>query len=148
MLQHTKYTFQRVSHIPKVQLMATSDFHNLVCTSTKFHVKQRKSTNFNYRSYKKFNVDSFTDDLSSIPYHIAINVRKMLKRKYDRCKNTVNWNNIEIIGILSTKLRKKSMNNYIQSKCSNTRGNGKDFWDTVKPLISHKSFSKNDKTLS
>ena len=48
-----------------------SDFHNLVRTSTKFHVKQRKSTTFNYRSYTNFNVDSFTDDLSFIPYHIV-----------------------------------------------------------------------------
>ena len=39
------------------------------------------------------------------------------------------------------------MNNYIQSKCSNTRVNGKDLLDTVKPLISHTSLSKNDKII-
>ena len=26
-------------------------------------------------------------------------------------------------------------------------GNGKDFWDTVKPLISYKSLNKNDKII-
>ena len=142
-----------------------SDFHNLVCTSTKFHVKQRKSTTFNYRSYTIFNVDSFTNDLSSIPYHIvdifddiddsywlwneltmdvinehapiksrsikgsqvpymngelrrAINVRKMLKRKYDRCKNTVNWNTYINHRNIVTKLRKKSMNKGIHGRLS------------------------------
>ena len=45
-----------------------SYFHN-ISTYTKFQVKQRKSTTFNYR--KKCNVDSFTDYLSSILYHVV-----------------------------------------------------------------------------
>ena len=48
-----------------------SDFHNLVCTSTKFHVPQLKSTTFKYRSYKHFNPKSYTDALSHIPYQVV-----------------------------------------------------------------------------
>ena len=89
---------------------------------------------------------------SQVPYmngelRRAINVRKTLKGNMIDVKTLLTGTIIEIIGILSKKLRKKSMNNYIQSKCSNTRGNGNDFWDTVKPLISHKSLSKNDKII-
>ena len=46
-----------------------SEFHNLICTSTKFDVPQTKSTTFQYRSYKHFNLDSFQSDLSMVPYH-------------------------------------------------------------------------------
>ena len=86
---------------------------------------------------------------SQVPYmngelRRAINIRKMLKRKYDRCKTTVNWINYKNLRNIVTKLRKKSTNNYVQSKYSNTRGN---FWDTVKPLVSQKSLSKNDKII-
>ncbi len=48
-----------------------SDFHNIVCTSTKFHVPQHKSTSFHYRSYKHFDQNSFVNDISFIPYHVV-----------------------------------------------------------------------------
>ena len=169
-----------------------SDFHNLICTSTKFDVPQKKSTTFQYRSYKHFNLDSFQHDLSMVPYHVtdifddiddsywlwneltmqivnshapikyktikgkrvpymngelrkAINVRNMLKRKFDKYKNTENWIKYRNHRNLVTRLRKKSMNNYLHNKCSNTTGrNGKEFWDIMKPLISNKCINKND----
>ena len=89
---------------------------------------------------------------SRVPYmngelRRAINVRNMFKRKYDKCKTTLNWNKYRYQRNLVTQLRKRSMNNYIHNKCSNNTSshcNGKEFWDTIKPLISHKCNIKND----
>ena len=54
----------------------------------------------------------------------AINVRNMLKRKFDKYKNTDNWIKYRNHRNLVTRL--KSMNNYLHNKCSNTTGiNGK-----------------------
>ena len=43
------------------------------------------------------------------------------------------------------------MNNYIRNKCEDktvgNHGNGKEFWDIVKPLISHKCNNRNDNIL-
>ena len=168
-----------------------SDFHSLVCTSTKFHIPKQKAITFTYRSYKHFNKIIFLRDLSAIPYHIsecfddvddayyvwneltmqvvnehapvkcktikgtrvpymngelrrAINVRNMFKRKYDKCKSTGHWQQYRNQRNLVTKLRKKSMNIFLRSKCSTTSGSGKEFWETVKPLISNKYINKND----
>ena len=155
-----------------------SDFHSMVCTSTKFHVPKQKLTTFTYRSYKHFNNESFLSDLSVIPYHITkifddiddaysvwndltmqvvnehapiksktikgtrvpymngelrreINVRNMLKRKYDKCKNTINWAKYRIQRNLVTKIRKNSRTKFLQNKCNTTSGKGKEFWETV-----------------
>ena len=77
----------------------------------------------------------------------AINVKNMLKRKYDRCKSTFNWNKYRTQRNLVTSLLKKSINVYIRGKCNNeTNRHGKtsEFWNTVKPLISHKMNKQND----
>ncbi len=168
-----------------------SDFHNLVCTSSKFHVNAYKSTTFNYRSYKHFNANSFINDISLVPYQVidifddvddsywlwneltlqvvndhapiksrtikgnripymngqlrrAINVRNMFKRKYNRCPNTINWKAYRQQRNVVTKLRKKSMGNYLRDSCNNNNGKGKEFWNAIKPLISHKTIYKND----
>ena len=70
----------------------------------------------------------------------AINVKNMLKRKYDKVNNKKNWDKYRLQRNLVTKLRKNSINIYLQNKF----GNSKEFWDTVKPLISRKLSSKND----
>ena len=74
----------------------------------------------------------------------AINVRNMFKRKYDKCKNSCHWKQYRNQRNLVTKLRKKSMNVFLRNKCNTTSGSGKEFWETVKPLISSKSINKND----
>ncbi len=76
----------------------------------------------------------------------AINVKNMLKRKYDKVNNKTNWDKYRLQRNLVTKLRKKSINIYLQNKCNSQSkfGNSKEFWDTVKPLISRKISSKND----
>ena len=162
-----------------------SDFHNMICFSTKLHVKQRKKKIINYRSYKHFEEGSYLKDLSEIPFHVAevfdsmddaywfcdklvksvinlhaplkqrivshkqvpymnselrksINVRNMLRRKYDNNKSKENWQKYIKHRNLVTKIRKKSKNQYIKEKC-NASKTGRDFWNTVKPMMSNKT---------
>ena len=68
----------------------------------------------------------------------AINVRNMLRRKYDKQRSAESWEKYKKYRNLVTKLRKQSQKYYLKKKCV-VEGNGKDFWQTVKPLISHKS---------
>ena len=165
-----------------------SDFHNIVCTSTKFHIQKLKPVTIQYRSYKNFNEDLFKHDLDRIPYHVsdifddvndiywfwnkltldvinehapskikkvkgkrvpymngnlrrAINVKNMLKRKYEKIKNSVNWNKYRNQRNVVNRLRKTSINNYVQDKCNIKGSNNKDFWNVIKPFISNKSRS-------
>ncbi len=48
-----------------------SDFHNLVCFSTKFHVPKFNRHAITYRSYKHFNDDKYLYDLSTVPFHVC-----------------------------------------------------------------------------
>ena len=73
----------------------------------------------------------------------STNVKNMLKRKYDKCKNKTNWLRFRTQRNIVTNMRKKSMRIFMQNKCNVTKGGG-GFWEAVKPLISHKSVKKND----
>ena len=69
----------------------------------------------------------------------AINVKNMLKRKFEKVGNKENWNNYRLQRNIVTKLRKNSINVYLAKKCNvNTANNfnGYGFWETIKPLIS------------
>jgi hypothetical protein len=80
----------------------------------------------------------------------SINVKKMLKRRYDQDRNNTNWEKYKCQRNLVTKLRNKSVNVYVKNKCnakSNNYRNGKDFWNTIKPLISDKGNKNNDKII-
>ena len=68
----------------------------------------------------------------------AINVRNMLRRRYDKCKNKHNWENYKLQRNNVCKLRKSSKNQYLREKC-NQNVNIKDFWQTITPMISNKS---------
>ena len=48
-----------------------SDFHNLVCFSTKFHVPHQKKRKITYISYIHFSDDKYLDDLSKVPFHVS-----------------------------------------------------------------------------
>ena len=48
-----------------------SDFHNMVCVSTKFHLPKQKGTNISYRSYKSFDRSNYLHDLSVASFHVA-----------------------------------------------------------------------------
>ncbi len=75
----------------------------------------------------------------------AINVRNMLKRKYDRCSTTERWEKYRIQRNLAVKLRKRSKIQYLEkiSKGKDT----KVFWENVKPLMLNKK-TGNDANLS
>ena len=77
----------------------------------------------------------------------AINVKNMLKRKFEKVGNKENWNNYRLQRNIVTKLRKNSINVYLAKKCNvNTANNfnGYGFWETIKPLISKNGGVKND----
>ena len=69
----------------------------------------------------------------------AINVKNMFKRKYDKCKSSVNWKMYRKHRNNVNKLRKKCLQKHIADKCENMNvEHGKDFWKTIKPLLSDK----------
>ena len=56
-----------------------SDFHHMICTSTRFHVPKHKATNTTYRSHKHFNEKQFVDELSKSAVSRGV---KYLRNKY------------------------------------------------------------------
>ena len=48
-----------------------SDFHNMVCVSTKFHLPKQNETTISYRSYKYCDRSNYLHDLSVAPFHVA-----------------------------------------------------------------------------
>ena len=48
----------------------------------------------------------------------AINVKNMLKRKFEKFRNTTNWSRYKQQRNIVTKLRKKSINVYLETKCN------------------------------
>ena len=75
----------------------------------------------------------------------AINVKNMLKRKFDRICSKENWERYRSQRNLVKKLRKKSINVSIATQCTsnlNKSQNGYAFFETVKQSISDKTNSK------
>ena len=73
----------------------------------------------------------------------AINVKRMLKRKFAKCNSNMNWDKYRKQRNIVTKLLKKSLQQYMHKKCDEAV-NGGDFWKTVKPLISNRDINKYD----
>lgn len=48
-----------------------SDFHNMVCFSTRMNVKPLKPKHIIYRSYKNFDNDKYVQDLGRVPFQVA-----------------------------------------------------------------------------
>ena len=65
----------------------------------------------------------------------AINVKAMLRRKFDKCSDQNNWNKYRMQRNLVTFLKRKSIKEYFNKRC-NGQTNGKQFWDTVRPFMS------------
>ena len=61
----------------------------------------------------------------------AINVKRMLKRKFTKCNSNMNWDKYRKQRNIVTKLLKKSLQQYMHKTC-NEAVNGGDFWKTVK----------------
>jgi exonuclease III len=90
---------------------------------------------------------------NSLPYmngdlRKLINVKNMLKRKYDKCSTKENWNAYRKSRNATVLLRKNSIKIYLQKHCNSSGNNGsKDFWKNVKPLISNKYRGEDNITL-
>jgi hypothetical protein len=70
----------------------------------------------------------------------AINVKAMLKRKFDKCNDKINWNKYRKQRNLVTSLKRKSIKEYFNQKC-NEQTNGKQFWNTVRPFMTNSQTS-------
>ncbi len=67
----------------------------------------------------------------------AINYKNMLKRRFERNKNSISWDLYRKHRNYVLKLRRKSLSSYLNSKCIGPK-NPSAFWDAVKPLVSDK----------
>ncbi len=76
----------------------------------------------------------------------SMNVRDMLRRKFERQRCNENWDRYRRQRNLVVKLRKKSKQEYLKRKCVSS-GNSKEFWSAVKPLLSHKNKSTTETVL-
>ena len=86
------------------------------------------------RKIKSKHVLYMNDELSK-----SINVRNMLKRKYKKINSQENWIRYRAHRNHVNSLRKKSLQQYIKIKCNQPNiCNGKEFWKTIKPIISNK----------
>ena len=64
----------------------------------------------------------------------------MFRRKFKKCKTYENWIRYKTHRNQVSYLRRKSLQLYINSRCNQSaKGNGKEFWTTIKPLISFKN---------
>ena len=63
----------------------------------------------------------------------VINVKNMLKRRYERCKSQENWKIYNANRNKVFQLGRKSLGNYIKIKCTEpSTTNGKEFWKEIK----------------
>ena len=49
-----------------------SDFHNMTCVATKIHKPHISPKTIYYRSYKKFNDETFTNDVQNFPFRYML----------------------------------------------------------------------------
>jgi len=66
----------------------------------------------------------------------AINVKSMLKRKYNKCKDNLNWQKYRKQRNLVTSLKRKSIQNYFDQRCNGNTN--KHFWKTVRPFVTNR----------
>ena len=63
----------------------------------------------------------------------AINIKAMLKRKYDRMRTTETWNRYKSQRNLVNKLKRQSIKHFFDKAC--LKDESKNFWPTVKPYF-------------
>jgi exonuclease III len=74
----------------------------------------------------------------------AINVKAMLRRKFNKCKSIHTWSLFKHQRNHVTSLKRKSLIQYFNNRC-NSSVNSKQFWNTVKPFFSDKGSGSGDK---
>ncbi|KAK6176060.1 hypothetical protein SNE40_014416 [Patella caerulea] len=67
----------------------------------------------------------------------AINHKKALSRKFQRCKTDKNWRLYKCQRNNVTKLKKKAIKEYFMERCSGGP-KSKDFWPTIRPFLTNK----------
>ena len=70
----------------------------------------------------------------------AIMDKKRLRNRYARSRSTADWKNYKKQRNLTTTLRRKAIRTYLQERCDGGAKN-KNFWQTMKPLLSLKNNS-------
>lgn len=71
-----------------------------------------------------------------------INIKAMLRRKFERFKDNHSWSRYKAQRNLVTSLKRKSIQTYFNQRC-NLSKNPRSFWQTVKPFMSDKQVSSN-----
>ena len=71
----------------------------------------------------------------------AINVKAMLRRKYQSFKSQQTWLEFKKQRNLVNKLKRTSIREYFEKNCVNNQKNSKHFWDVIKPFITDKTKS-------
>lgn len=72
----------------------------------------------------------------------AINVKAMLKRKFNRLKTTEAWNRYKCQRNLVNKLKRQSIKYFFDKHC--TKDETSTFWSTVKPYFSNRNQNGNN----
>ncbi len=71
----------------------------------------------------------------------AIFKKSELYNKYWKFKSQKNWSLYRKQRNLCEKLKRESIRNYMNEKCTNSKTEPKDFWNMVKPFLSNKATS-------
>ena len=168
-----------------------SDFHNFTCVATKLHKSYVSPKTIFYRSYKKFDDQTFIDDVKNIPFSVcdifddeddrlwsfskllsgvidcnapvkkkvlkkpsvpymnsrlrqAIHKKNMLYNAYRKGK--VKWDDYRKQRNLTTSINKQSKLTYFRERCDGGPKN-QSFWKTIKPFMSDKSASHDNKII-
>jgi hypothetical protein len=68
----------------------------------------------------------------------AINVKAMLRRKFDKFNSDFNWAKYKKQRNYVNALKRTSMQKYFEERCSKST-NARDFWQTISPFMSNKN---------
>ena len=71
----------------------------------------------------------------------AVNVKGVLKRRYDKNRNSANWENYRRQRNLVSKLRAQAINTYFHENCRDV--SNKKFWNIIKPFMSSNNKDQN-----
>ena len=79
----------------------------------------------------------------------TINVKSMLRRKYEKFPNAYNWSKFKSKRNEVNKLKRDAMKLYFDKKCNDAtiteKGNNRMFWEVVKPYFSSKIKNNSEK---
>ena len=71
----------------------------------------------------------------------AVNVKAMLRRRYNKKSNSANWENYRRQRNLVSKMRGQAINTYFHENCRDV--SNKKFWNAIKPFMSSSNKNQN-----